>query len=294
MDAGGLVTDDITNAMVDERLGPGRRGAAAASSTASPAPSGRPSSSTACWRGWAAPSARCSPTRCRRRPWSTASAAGAAARPAAPSTTSRRTRRRRRASATRTGRRSSSARTTSRRTSGTRMQEYAAKTAPLKAFYQARGQVAEVDGLGAPDAILAATPPPARPPSRRPVAMDALSRERIALKSRRRDRAHPRPPAGWCTRCSPSCAAAAPRRHHPASSTGMAEALTRRRGAEPAFKGYHGFPASLCVSVNEEVVHGIPSARTGAAPRATSSASTSAWCWTASTATRPSRCRWGR
>jgi adenylate kinase len=38
-----------------------------------------------------------------------------------------------------------------------RMQEYAAKTAPLKAFYQARGQVAEVDGLGAPDAILAAT-----------------------------------------------------------------------------------------------------------------------------------------
>jgi adenylate kinase len=39
----------------------------------------------------------------------------------------------------------------------TRMQEYVAKTAPLKAYYQARGQVAEVDGLGAPDAILAAT-----------------------------------------------------------------------------------------------------------------------------------------
>jgi adenylate kinase len=38
-----------------------------------------------------------------------------------------------------------------------RMQEYAAKTAPLKAFYQARGQVAEVDGLGAPDVILATT-----------------------------------------------------------------------------------------------------------------------------------------
>jgi len=39
----------------------------------------------------------------------------------------------------------------------TRMQEYAVKTSPLKAFYQARGQVAEVEGLGAPDAILAAT-----------------------------------------------------------------------------------------------------------------------------------------
>ena len=33
-----------------------------------------------------------------------------------------------------------------------------------------------------------------------------------------------------------------------------------REGAKPAFKGYRGFPASLCVSVNDEVVHGIPSA----------------------------------
>jgi methionyl aminopeptidase len=32
-------------------------------------------------------------------------------------------------------------------------------------------------------------------------------------------------------------------------------------GAEPAFKGLYGFPASLCTSINEEVVHGIPSAR---------------------------------
>jgi methionyl aminopeptidase len=32
-------------------------------------------------------------------------------------------------------------------------------------------------------------------------------------------------------------------------------------GAEPAFKGLYGFPASLCTSVNEEVVHGIPSTR---------------------------------
>ncbi|HEV3052148.1 MAG TPA: type I methionyl aminopeptidase [Longimicrobium sp.] len=33
------------------------------------------------------------------------------------------------------------------------------------------------------------------------------------------------------------------------------------RGAEPAFKGLYGFPATLCVSVNHEVVHGIPSTR---------------------------------
>ncbi len=38
----------------------------------------------------------------------------------------------------------------------------------------------------------------------------------------------------------------------------MAEDLCRKRKSVPAFKGYHGFPASLCVSLNEEVVHGIP------------------------------------
>lgn len=38
----------------------------------------------------------------------------------------------------------------------------------------------------------------------------------------------------------------------------QAEELCRKRKAEPAFKGYRGFPGSLCVSVNEEVVHGIP------------------------------------
>lgn len=39
----------------------------------------------------------------------------------------------------------------------------------------------------------------------------------------------------------------------------LAEDLCRKRNAVPAFKGYRGFPCSLCVSVNEEVVHGIPS-----------------------------------
>jgi len=38
----------------------------------------------------------------------------------------------------------------------------------------------------------------------------------------------------------------------------MAEEFIRDNGGEPAFKGYRGFPGSLCVSVNEEVVHGIP------------------------------------
>jgi methionyl aminopeptidase len=37
------------------------------------------------------------------------------------------------------------------------------------------------------------------------------------------------------------------------------EAFIVGRGAQPAFKGYRGFPASVCVSINDEVVHGIPS-----------------------------------
>jgi methionyl aminopeptidase len=40
-----------------------------------------------------------------------------------------------------------------------------------------------------------------------------------------------------------------------------AERLVRAGGAEPAFKGYRGYPATLCASVNEQVVHGIPSLR---------------------------------
>jgi methionyl aminopeptidase len=39
----------------------------------------------------------------------------------------------------------------------------------------------------------------------------------------------------------------------------FAQVRTKELGAKPAFKGYHGFPGTLCVSVNEEVVHGIPS-----------------------------------
>ena len=51
----------------------------------------------------------------------------------------------------------------------------------------------------------------------------------------------------------------------PGISTGVldkiAEDYLRGQGAVPGFKGYNGFPATLCVSVNEEVVHGIPGER---------------------------------
>ena len=41
----------------------------------------------------------------------------------------------------------------------------------------------------------------------------------------------------------------------------VAEKLIVDAGATPAFKGYHGYPATICASINEEVIHGIPSGR---------------------------------
>jgi len=51
----------------------------------------------------------------------------------------------------------------------------------------------------------------------------------------------------------------------PGVSTGdldaLAEETIRAAGAVPSFKGYHGYPASICASVNEQIVHAIPSPR---------------------------------
>lgn len=41
----------------------------------------------------------------------------------------------------------------------------------------------------------------------------------------------------------------------------LAESFIRSKGATPSCKGYEGFPATLCTSINEEVVHGIPSSK---------------------------------
>jgi len=41
----------------------------------------------------------------------------------------------------------------------------------------------------------------------------------------------------------------------------LAESVILKRGGTPAFKGYRGYPNSLCISINEQVVHGIPSNR---------------------------------
>src|SRR5881398_51227 len=50
---------------------------------------------------------------------------------------------------------------------------------------------------------------------------------------------------------------------HPGITTAdldtLAEETMRAEGCTPSFKGYRGFPASICTSVNDEIVHGIPS-----------------------------------
>ncbi|MEI7901555.1 MAG: M24 family metallopeptidase, partial [bacterium] len=51
----------------------------------------------------------------------------------------------------------------------------------------------------------------------------------------------------------------------PGITTGALDALTRRliegMKAKPSFLGYHGYPAAICVSINDEVIHGIPGQR---------------------------------
>jgi methionyl aminopeptidase len=90
--------------------------------------------------------------------------------------------------------------------------------------------------------------------------MDAPSRERIAVKSGE-EIARLRAAGRVVAEVLAELAAAV----RPGVTTleldALAERATRARGADPAFKGYHGYPAWLCASVNEEVVHGIPSAR---------------------------------
>ncbi len=46
-----------------------------------------------------------------------------------------------------------------------------------------------------------------------------------------------------------------------ASLDKMAETIIRDMGGEPSFKGYHGYPATICTSIDEQIVHGIPGPR---------------------------------
>lgn len=90
--------------------------------------------------------------------------------------------------------------------------------------------------------------------------MDGMVRERIELKSRD-EIERIREASGIVHDVLAELAGAVAPGVTTAELDRLAEARTRERGAIPAFKGYQGYPASLCISVNEEVVHGIPSPR---------------------------------
>jgi methionyl aminopeptidase len=90
--------------------------------------------------------------------------------------------------------------------------------------------------------------------------MDALARERIALRSPD-DIARIREAGQVVHEVLEALAVAALPGVTTLELGRLAAERTRARGASPAFLGYHGYPASLCISVNEEVIHGIPSGR---------------------------------
>ena len=77
-----------------------------------------------------------------------------------------------------------------------------------------------------------------------------------------------RGPAGSWRRSSPSSSRAQARASRPASSTASPSGTSAAAGAIPSFKGYPGadprrpFPASICISIDDEIVHGIPGERT--------------------------------
>jgi len=90
--------------------------------------------------------------------------------------------------------------------------------------------------------------------------MDAPARERVALRGR--DEIDRIREAGLVVhQVLAELAAAAV----PGTTTGeldrIARERTREAGARPAFLGYRGFPACVCISINDEVIHGIPSPR---------------------------------
>ncbi len=85
-------------------------------------------------------------------------------------------------------------------------------------------------------------------------------RDRIEVKSI--DQLHVMRAAGLVVAQTLHCVAAAVREGvSTAELDDIAAASIRDAGATPSFLGYHGFPAHICVSVNDEVVHGIPGER---------------------------------
>ena len=255
MDSGALVPDEVVIGLVDERLAPARRrgGLRAGRLPAHGGPGRGPRRAAA--RGAARSSTAWSSSTSRATSCCAASpGAGSAGSAAPPSTWSRRPRRWP-ASATSAAASSTSARTTRRPRWRTRLDVYQTQTAPLLDYYRERGLLAAVAGEGPVDGVAEAI----RKAVREPVAAVILLKSARELGAHARGRAHPRRGEG------PAARAGAARASRPRRSTRTWRPSSSPAGAVSAFKGYRGFPATVCISINEEVVHGIPSRQAEAA-----------------------------
>ena len=147
-----------------------------------------------------------------------------------------------------------------------RQELYADQTAPLIGVYRDRGLLIEVDGMGEVDDVTGAHPRRRSSPSpraellREGVGSWVFATAGSSIKSSRTQIDVPcGEPAWWSgapwRSCVPPYAPASRPSELDADRRGPASGPA---GATPSFLGYHGFPASICASVNDEVVHGIP------------------------------------
>ena len=140
-----------------------------------------------------------------------------------------------------------------------RLDLYERQTAPLIDATTSAGLLAVVDGLG--------TRRRGARPAHRRHRRAARERDRLVQMASSPVRKRPAEiavdaarPAGWWPRCTSASAPRSGPGSPPPSSTSIGRDVLDRRGATSNFLGYHGFPAVICASPNDVIVHGIPGA----------------------------------
>ena len=143
-----------------------------------------------------------------------------------------------------------------------RLDLYESQTRPLIEYYDQQSLLEVVDGVGTPRR----GDGPAHRHPRRPTADAAAVRSSAGSSHEARFPAAARPncarcapPAGWWPRCTNASGRPSAPVSPPPTWTGSVATVLERRGATSNFLGYHGYPAVICASVNDTVVHGIPS-----------------------------------
>ena len=136
-----------------------------------------------------------------------------------------------------------------------RLRVYHRQTAPIVDFYAGRSTFRRIDGNQPPDVVTAAMD---RGDLRGIVGDRAGRGARVIVCKSPAEIEKMRAASQLVARILDELAAMVAPGVSTADLDQAAEARVRAAGAEPAFKGYRGYPATLCASVNEQVVHGIP------------------------------------